>query len=115
MSDKLAARVAKEVKQRGWSYRELARQAGISQSLISKTLSGKMPPSADFCIKVAHALEESPETFLRLAGLLPLPPASEADPTLAELQDLIKHLPSNQRKEAVRYLRYLYQIGGDEE
>ncbi|GIK39538.1 MAG: hypothetical protein BroJett011_33710 [Chloroflexota bacterium] len=109
MSDKLAAWVAREVKQRGWSYRELARQAGISQSLVSKTLSGNMPPSADFCIKIAQALGEAPEVPLRLAEILPLPSTSEDDPTLVELHDVVQHLLPDQRKEALRYLRFLYQ------
>lgn len=113
MGDELRTWVGREIKRLGWSYRELARQAGISHTLISRTLSGDMPASADFCIKVAQALGESPEKVLRLAGILPLLPDSEDDPTLSEAIDTLRNLPPNQRKEALRYIRYLYQTGQD--
>ena len=71
-----------------------------------------MPPSADFCIKVAHALDEAPEKLLRLAGILPT--ALEDDPTLREAIDLLRNLPPTERKDALRFLRFLYQASKDE-
>src|SRR5688572_148866 len=109
MSNVLRAWVSEELEQRNWSHRELARKTGFSPSFVSKILSGERNVSADFCIRVAQALEEAPEKLLRLAGILPT--ALEDDPTLAEIQDLVRHLPPSQRKEALRYLRYLYQSG----
>jgi transcriptional regulator with XRE-family HTH domain len=114
MGDGLRTWVGREIKRLGWSYRELARQAGISHTLISRTLSGDMPASADFCIKIAQALGESPEKVLRLAGILLPLPDSEDDPTLSEAIDTLRNLPPNQRKEALRYIRYLYQTGQDD-
>lgn len=116
MSESLRLLVTQELDKRGWSYRELARQADISNALVSRVLSGDMPASADFCIKIANTLEVSPETVLRLAGILP--PASPASPsddsTLQELVELARNLPPEQRKEALRYIRYLYQSGEDD-
>lgn len=115
MSDALRTLVAREIEQRSWSHRELARRTGLSQSLISKTLSGERSASADFCVKVAEVLEEPPEKLLRLAGILPSPPTSEDDLALIEIRDIVNHLSLQQRKEALRYLRFLYQSGQREE
>lgn len=112
MSDELRAWLSKELEKRHWSQRELARQSGISQPLVSQTLSGDVPPSADFCIKVAQALGEAPEKVLRMAGILP--PALEDDPTLAEIQDLVRNLPPSQRKDVLRYIRFLFQNDKEE-
>jgi transcriptional regulator with XRE-family HTH domain len=98
--------LADELTRRGWSHNELARRAGVSQPNVSAIVKGQNP-GCDFCIKIAAALGESPEKVLRLAGILP--PASEDDPTLAELHDLVSNLPLAKRKEALQYLRFLYR------
>ena len=109
MTDNLANWIAEEAKRRGWSYRELARQAGVSQTLISRTLAGDMSVSADFCIKIALALGEPPERVLRLAKKIPLLPDSEGDPTLSEIIDMLRNMSPEQRQETLRYVRYLNQ------
>jgi transcriptional regulator with XRE-family HTH domain len=103
MSDELRAFVSEEIKKRGWSQRKLARQSDTSHPLISQVLSGDVPPSADFCIKVAQALGEPPEKLLRLAGILP--PTSD-DPTLEELNNIIKNLSPQARQELLSYARF---------
>ncbi len=113
MSDKLMAWLSTELKKRRWSHNELARQAGVSQAAISNVLSGERRAGADFCVKVAQALGEPPEKMLRLAGILPTS-TSENDPVLSESFDLIRNMSSQQRQEALRYLRYLYQSGQDD-
>jgi hypothetical protein len=70
-----------------------------------------MPASADFCIKIAQVLGEAPEKVLRLANILPQLPVSEDDPTLREINDTLRNMTSEQRQEALRYIRYLYQGG----
>lgn len=67
-----------------------------------------MPPSPDFCLKIASALGESPEKVMRLAGILPSPPASE-DEELEELLDLARGLSPEDRKEILSYIRFRYQ------
>ena len=109
MSDKWKTWLTDELKRLGWSYRELARQANISNALVSRTLSGDMSPSADFCIKVAQALDASPEYLLRLAEILPPETTISEDATTQEITELLKHLAHEQRQEALNYIKYLYQ------
>ena len=87
MSDKFRAWLSEELDRRGWSQSELARRAGVSQFAVSSVISGNRNAGAEFCIKIAQALNEPPEKLLRLSEILPPLPASENDP---RLQDLIK-------------------------
>lgn len=113
MSDGLKAWLASELDRRGWSNSELARRAGISQAIVSRVLSGDREAGSDFCVKVALALNESPEKLLRLAGILPTPADSD-DPTLTEIHNLVDNLPPAKRRDALRYLRFLFQNDKDE-
>lgn len=97
--------LAEELTKRGWSHNELGRRAGISQTAISNVISGKRNPGADFCVKIAQALNEAPEKVLRLAEVLPSQTAD--DPILRELHDLVENVPPDRREEALRYLRFL--------
>lgn len=108
MSDELRAWLSRELDQRTWSYRELARRADISNALVSRIMSSDMKASPDFCIKVAQALGETPEKLLRLAGILPSTPTSEDD-TLQELIELARSLPPEDREELLKYARFRYQ------
>lgn len=112
MSDKLSTWIVREIEQRGWSHRELARRAGVSQTAVSGTLSGDRKAGADFCIKVAQALGEPPEKALRLAGILP-PLVSEDAPTFSDLMDIARNMSPQQRREALNFMRFLYQRGKD--
>ena len=109
MSNGLKAWLVQELKVRQLSQRELARQSGVSQTRISQTLSGDIPLSADFCIKIAQALEISPEYLLRLAEILPPEVTSSEDATTQEITELLKHLTPEQRQETLNYIKYLYQ------
>jgi transcriptional regulator with XRE-family HTH domain len=71
MANKLDVWLQKELGQRGWSQRELARRAGISHAIISEVLSGTKKPGWDFCLAIADPLDRSPIEMFRLAGLLP--------------------------------------------
>jgi transcriptional regulator with XRE-family HTH domain len=111
MSEALRLWLSEELNRRGWSQRELARQIGVSHSFVSKTLSGERSPSANFCNKIAQALDVAPETVLRLAGILP--PASPGQPsddsTLQELVELARNLPPERRQQILEYVRFIYQ------
>lgn len=110
MSDKvLRAWLSEELKQRKWSQGELARQAGISRSFVSRVLSGDASPSNNFCYKVAHALGEAPEKVLRLAGILPL--ASEDEQTAQEIAEIIRNLGPDRQRQLLDYARYLLRLG----
>ena len=117
MSEGLTVWLSQEIARRGWSHTELAKKASVSRPLVSRILSGDMPASADFCIKVAQALGESPEKVLRLAGILPAaPPATPTDDSiLQELVELARNLPSKDRKELLKYARFRYQQREEDE
>ena len=53
-----------------WSDYQLAKKAGISHSVISKARSSS-PPKWDACLAISKALNVSPITVFRKAGLLP--------------------------------------------
>lgn len=50
---------------RGWSQRELARQANLHWQTIHRILSGDMMPSIEVCEKIALALEMRPEKIFQ--------------------------------------------------
>lgn len=58
---------------RGWSDRELADNAGIANSVISKARSGIQPIGYDACKAIGTALGVTDEFILRLAGLINKP------------------------------------------
>lgn len=77
--ENLVTLINQELELRSWSYSELARRAGLSQSTISKVMSFAASPGFDFCTGIAKALHLSTEEVLRKAGLLPtLPEETEA-------------------------------------
>lgn len=85
--DTLTGWLARELKERAWSVRELARRAGISHTQVNLVLGGQAVVTADFCLAVARALRAEPEAVLRLGGFLPpLPPA------VAEEQEVVRVL-----------------------
>lgn len=63
--------LTRELANRAWSMRELGRKSGVSHAQISNVVSGIAEPSADFCIKIATALDFPPITLMRYAGILP--------------------------------------------
>jgi len=76
--DKLATWLSEQLRMRSWSARELARQAGVSHTIINHILAETKTATADMCIKIAKALGEEPEIVLRIAGKMPrLPPEVE--------------------------------------
>lgn len=101
---------------RGWSYNELARKAGLSQSFVSMVKNGQRGLSADFCIAIAKALGERPEKVLRIAGLLP-PSAGRADDLTTEEGELIalyrKVKTQTERQVVFNILRGLVQQNGE--
>jgi transcriptional regulator with XRE-family HTH domain len=77
MGDEAAGRLKKFVDKRvaelGLSYREIARQAGMSVSFLSRVLAGErgLPPD-DVLLRIAKALEvDPPERILAEAGRVP--------------------------------------------
>lgn len=97
-----------EMEQRGWSNSELARQAGIVPSTLSKVISGHNKPGLEFCIGVAQAFDYPPERVLRQAGLLPDRGGNQM--TYNELIEIAKNLEQSELENAKAYLLWRYQV-----
>ena len=109
MSNDFRGWLTEEIIQRGWSKSELARQADLSQSLVSKMLLGDRSITADQCIKIANALGLSPVLVLVKAGILPPQEQKDSNPTLQELMDIARQLPPDVQKDVLAYVRYRFQ------
>ena len=104
-SEQLTEWLNREADERGWSYREMARRAGLSHSAVSNVMSGNAIPGWDFCLGISRALSVPPETVFRKAGLLPsLPPAVEEE---REVVGILRRLPAAVRSTVVTMLRSL--------
>lgn len=124
MSDKLTTWLVKELEQRGWSQRELARRAELSATSISAVIAGQREPTFDFCAAIAKPLGKSPIEMFRLAELIPPDPLQinegranytvDDSVTLEELIEIVKRLPRSERLELLRYARYREAQSGSE-
>lgn len=97
-----------ELKNRGWSQRELARQSGVKQSRLSDVIRGVRNPGPKFCGDIARAFGIPVEVVMRAAAILP--PSAELEGLSEEAQAaafLVEQLPEGKRAEALRYLRFL--------
>ena len=84
--------LSEEVKQRGWTFRELGRRAGLSSGAISKVMTGTTDPTWEFCAKIAEAMEMSSVDAFRQAGLLPpIPEARRRE--FERITDILATLP----------------------
>lgn len=57
MSNQLNEWILSQLKERGWSIRELARRGGLSQGHISRVLSGENEPGAKFYVGMSKAFD----------------------------------------------------------
>jgi len=105
MVSEFSAWFNKEVQERGWTFREVARRGGINNSTISLVASEQRNPGLSFCVRVAHAFGMRPERVLRIAGLLPPlpPPVAEED----EVMVAFRRLGPTDRDALIRMLRGL--------
>lgn len=84
--------LSEEVKQRGWTFRELGRRAGLSSGAISKVMTGTTDPTWEFCTKIAEAMEMSSVDVFRQAALLPpIPEARRRE--FERITDILATLP----------------------
>ena len=95
----------KELRNRGWTQADLARESGLTSGGIAHLVNRTRNPTAESCKVIARALRYPPEIVFRAAGLLPSKPAAD------ELAERAEHLynllaPENQYK-ALEYLEFL--------
>lgn len=98
-----------EIEDRGWTYADVARQGGISKSMISRVVSGQNRPGPDFCKAVARAFRVPDEQVFRRAGLLDplLPPVAEEQEAIR----ILRKLPASTRTTVMTMLRSLEEEG----
>jgi transcriptional regulator with XRE-family HTH domain len=96
-----------ELEDRRWSMREFARRCGVSESTISRVVSGKRNPSSELCRRMAKVLHLPPERIFREAGLLP--PASDESPGIKEALYLFRQLPEDERLRILLIMRTLLE------
>jgi len=70
MADDLATWLSDQIKERGWSMREVARRAGVSHTTIIKVVDGQVVPDVSTARGIARAFGVPAETVLRKAGIL---------------------------------------------
>lgn len=92
-----------QLKMRGWINVDLARAARISESQISRVISGGRQPGPDFCTAVARGLGLDPVLVFRNAGLLPEADRPEDDPSFQEMYSIMKQLKPALREEVIAY------------
>jgi transcriptional regulator with XRE-family HTH domain len=100
-----------ELSWRGWSDNQLARQAGISHSVISRARGGSLP-KWEACEALAAALGLPPEVVFRKAGLLPIEPGE--DLRLDEWRHVLARLPEKDRSELLRIARLKVEMLAEE-
>ena len=94
-----------EMNARGWRNVDLARQALLSESTVSRVLNRERLPSADFCLSVAIALGYPISKVLGRAGLLPPEPPRNED--AVEAASIVSRLDDGPRQCAMAVLRTL--------
>lgn len=99
-----------ELDRRRWNYNQLARQAGLSHSILSRVRAGA-PPSWGICHAVAAALDLPPEEVFRQAGLLPPIPADQAE--YEAFRHLLAQLPQDDRQELLEIARLKLKLNQD--
>lgn len=100
-----------EIRQRGLTNRELARQMGVDPGTVSRVLNGERQAGPDFCTALAEALGLDPAHVFRLAGLLPpLAGPGAPDPCLAHLLELASQLSAGERRRLVAVAEALLRV-----
>jgi len=105
MADNFASWLNTELEARGWSLRELSRRSGMSTTVISDVINERQTPGLQFCVQVGRAFQESPESILRRAGLLPSLPSEVEEER--EVVSILRRLPETARRTVVTMLRAL--------
>jgi len=117
MGEELNSWLEGMLKQTGWSVRELARRAEVSQSYTSRVLSGKQEPGAKFYRGIAKAFDLTMDQVERLdrEGVEPDDLDALGDEmTLREAYEIMKRLTPDKQKDLLRYARYIKTLPDDE-
>jgi transcriptional regulator with XRE-family HTH domain len=94
--DRFMSFLAGQLAERGWSQRELARRAGLSQAAVSRVIAGDNRPGLVLCEGIAKALDLPLETVLIEAGIIQ--GSAEIPPEVREWAGRLLALPKGQRQ-----------------
>jgi transcriptional regulator with XRE-family HTH domain len=107
LMNRLITWLEKELSDRGWSMRLLAKRAEISVATVSNVMAGKTPATFDFCAAIARPLGKRPEELFRMAGLLPSIRSSGSEISEEEFLELLPLLSPEQRRNLRQYAEFL--------
>lgn len=96
-----------ELAMRGWKDHQLAINAGVSHSVISKARTG-ITPKWEACTAIAAALGVSKEFAFRKAGLLD--PEADEQADLEEWKAILNQLTEQERYELLRIARLKLEL-----
>jgi transcriptional regulator with XRE-family HTH domain len=101
--------LTREMQERGWSQRELARRANINYATVSKAMSDQGRVTFNFCAAIARPLGKDPVEVFRIAGLLPASGGklSELTREEGELIELYRQLQEEYRVAQLETVRGL--------
>jgi transcriptional regulator with XRE-family HTH domain len=93
------------LEEKGWSMSELGRRCDTTHATISRLISGERKPSPELTIRLAYALDVTPEEVFRRVWL---PSSMATGMDTKELLEYVESLTREERAELLRYARYLY-------
>jgi transcriptional regulator with XRE-family HTH domain len=64
-----------EMDKQGLSFQQVAQRVGLSDTVLTGIMDGKVRPSAELCQRIAIVFDVPQEEVLGHAGLLPLKPS----------------------------------------
>lgn len=97
-----------EMTQRGWSQRQIARRAGVSQAAISRVLSGDNRPGLEVCEGIAKALDLPLTTVLIEAGLIQ--GLADLPPEFLGWAGRLKALSDHQRELTISAMEHILRV-----
>lgn len=98
-----------ELARRNWRPADLARAAGISTGSLSQIYSGTRNAGPDIANAIARGLNLPPDTVFRHAGLLPESPGPAVDSILQELDEILRNMTHDQRRDVADYALWRFQ------
>lgn len=90
--------------EKGWSRSELARQAGLDVSTISRVMRGLQDATHPVVEKISDALKVDVSHLKTLAGLRVVSPPTDRDPRIEYIADRMNALPKQVREAAIEAL-----------
>jgi transcriptional regulator with XRE-family HTH domain len=86
----------KELEKRGWSQSDLVKESGISRGTLSNIISGTRGVGPESLVAISQALNISPVTVFRKAGLLP---EGGEETAFSDWKFLLDQLPQDEQDE----------------